>query len=76
MLVTLRNTINHFSKQKDSKNMELNKLSHAYKGYVISYNVETLNPDLQLKDTESAIRNKGQYIKYVGGRARGFLWGS
>ena len=29
--------------------MELNKLSHAYKGYVSSYNVETLNPDLQLK---------------------------
>lgn len=23
-----------------------------------SYNVETLNPDLQLKDTESAVRNK------------------
>ena len=37
------------------------KRSHAYKGYVSSYNVETLNsfnPELQLQDTKSAIRNK------------------
>ena len=33
----------------------------VFKGYVSSYNVEILsyfNPELQLKDTESAIRNK------------------
>ena len=33
---------------------------HAFKGYPTAYNVEVLNsfrPELQLKDTESAIRN-------------------
>ena len=33
---------------------------HAFKGYPTSYNVEVLNsfhPEVQLKDTESAIRN-------------------
>ena len=37
------------------------KSSHAYKGYASIYNVEFLNsfnPELQLKDTESAVRNK------------------
>ena len=35
--------------------------SHVYKGYTSPYNVDILNsfnPKLQLKDTESAIRNK------------------
>ena len=43
------------------KNAKLTKGFHAFKGYVSSYNVEILNyfnPDLQLKDTESAIKNK------------------
>ena len=36
------------------------KPPHAYKGYPSSYNVNILNsfnPELQLEDTESAIRN-------------------
>ena len=35
--------------------------SHAYKGYASIYSVKTLNsfnPELQLKNTESAIKNK------------------
>ena len=35
------------------------KRSHAYKGYIGSYNVEifnSFNPELQLKDTQSAFR--------------------
>ena len=37
--------------------------SHAYKGYTITYRVKilnSLNPELQLKDTEYAIRNRLQ----------------
>ena len=37
------------------------KRSHAYKGYASSYNVQILNyfnPELQLKDTETTIKNK------------------
>ena len=37
------------------------KEKNAFKGYASSYNVEILNsfyPKLQLKDTESAIKNK------------------
>ena len=37
------------------------KRSHAYKGYASTYTVEILNsfnPELQFKDTKSAIRNK------------------
>ena len=37
------------------------KRSHAYKGYACIYSVKilnSLNPELQLKDTESAIKNK------------------
>ena len=37
------------------------KRSHAFKGYIDSYNVEILNsfnPELQLNYTESAVRNK------------------
>ena len=40
---------------------KITKRYHAFKGYVISYNVKILNcfnPELQLKDNESAIRNK------------------
>ena len=42
-------------------NAKITERSHAYKGYVSSYNVDILNPfnpRLQPKDTESAIRNK------------------
>ena len=43
------------------KNAKITKRAHAFKGYASSYNVEILNsfyPKLQLKDTESAIKNK------------------
>ena len=41
------------------KNAKLTKRSHAYKGHASSYNIDNLNsfnPELQLTDTESAIR--------------------
>lgn len=37
------------------------KRSHAYKGCASTYNVKllnSLNPELQLKDTESIMKNK------------------
>ena len=43
------------------KNVKIIKQAHALKGYASSDNVEILNsfnPELQLKDTESAIKNK------------------
>ena len=43
------------------KNVKMTKWCHAYKGYASTYIVEILNsfiPDLQLKDTESALKNK------------------
>ena len=45
----------------DGKNAETTKRSHAYKGSASSFNVDILNsfnPELRLKDTKSAIRNK------------------
>ena len=45
---------------KENK-VKITKRSHAFKRYESSYNVEILNflnPGLQLKDTESAIKNK------------------
>ena len=45
----------------NEKNVKITKRVHAFKGFVSSYNVEILNsfnPELQLKDTESAIKNK------------------
>ena len=45
----------------NENNAKLTKRSHAYKGYASSYNGDILNsfnPELQLEDTESAIRNK------------------
>ena len=41
--------------------MKITKQAYAFKGYLSSYNVEILhyfNLELQLKDTESAIKNK------------------
>ena len=46
---------------KKKKNEEITKWPHAFKGYTSSYNVEVLNsynPVQQLKDNESAIKNK------------------
>ena len=45
----------------NKNNVKITKRSHAFKGYASSYNVKILNsfnPELQLKDTESAIENK------------------
>ena len=45
----------------DEKYAKITKESHAYKGYPSSYNTDIFNyfiPELQLKDTESTIRNK------------------
>ena len=54
-------------KQKSEKflNAKITKRSHAFKGYVGSYNVEilnTFNPELQIKDTKSAIKNEIIYL--------------
>ena len=43
------------------KNAKIIKRANAFKGYASSYNVEILNSfnlELQLKDTESSIKNK------------------
>ena len=45
----------------DGKNAKIIKWSHTYKEYPSIYGVEisnSFNPELQLKDTEYAIRNK------------------
>ena len=51
------------------------KRSHAYKGYASTYYVETLNsynPEIQFKDTESAVRSK---LKDLLTELKGFkLW--
>ena len=56
------------------KNLEITKWVHAFKGYASSYNVELLNlfnPDLQLKDTESSIKNN---LKRLLSKLRGFTF--
>ena len=43
------------------KNVKITKRKHAFKGYATTSSVEILNsfnPELQLKDTESAIISK------------------
>ena len=48
----------------NEKKVKITKWTHGFKGYVSSYNVETLNsfnPKLQLKDSESAIKRKKNY---------------
>ena len=53
-------------KKKNFSDAKITKRSHAYKGYIGSCNVEILNsfnPELQLKDTEFAFRNKLYYKK-------------
>ena len=47
------------------KNAKITKRSHAYKGYPSTHSVKifnSFNPELQLKDTEYAIRNKLKYL--------------
>ena len=43
----------------NEKNVRITKRAHTFKGFASSYNVEILNSfysELQLKDTESAIK--------------------
>ena len=50
----------------NEKNIKITKREHAFKVYASTYNVEILNffdPELELKDTESAI--KSQLIKLL-----------
>ena len=45
----------------NDKNMKITKQEHAFKVCASTYNVEILNsfnPELQLKDTESTIKSK------------------
>ena len=45
----------------NKKDVKITKQSHNFKGYVSSYNFEILNsfnPELQIKDIESAIKKK------------------
>ena len=49
------------SKYFDEKNVKITKRAHAFKGFASSYNIENLNsfnPELQLKDNESAIESE------------------
>ena len=58
-------TLTFFNEKQTLKNAKNAKRFHAYKGYASTYNVETLNsfdPELQLKDTESTITNKLKYF--------------
>ena len=45
----------------NQKNFKISKREHAFKGFACTYNVEILNSfnsELQLQDTESAIKSK------------------
>ena len=45
----------------NEKTVKIKKQSHSFKGYASSYNVGVLNsfnPELQIKGTESATKNK------------------
>ena len=53
--------MNFLDEKKTIKNAKTTNLSNAYKGSASTCNVEILNsfiPELQLKNTESAIKNK------------------
>ena len=48
-------------KQRLLKKEKIKKQSHAYEGYASTYNVEisnSVNPELQLQDAKSTIRDK------------------
>ena len=50
-----------FDEKRTIKNVKITKQSYAYKCYARAYNVAILNffnPELQLKNTESTIKNK------------------
>ena len=61
-----------FDKKMAVKNLKIKKRSHAYKGYVSTDNVDILNAfnaELQLKNTEPAIKTK---LKDSLSKLRGF----
>ena len=54
-----------FDGTKATKNAKIAKRTYAFKNYAYSYNVVILNffnPQLQFKNTESAIKNKLQNL--------------
>ena len=61
--IVKRLNLNRFLMKQRVKKAKRWKPSHAYKLYANTYNVETLNlfnPEIQFKDTESAIENKSK----------------
>ena len=67
-----QNLRKNLTKKEIKKNANITKECRACKGYANPYNVEiwnSFNPELQLKNTESAIKNK--LIKYLLFRLRG-----
>ena len=58
---SLYSDLKKIEKFLNEKNVKITKWTHAFKGYASSYNVEisnSFNPVIQLKDTESAIKNQ------------------
>ena len=54
-----------FDEKHNTKNSKITKQSHAYKGYKSTCNIDLLNsfnPELQLKDSESAIKKIRKYL--------------
>ena len=61
VLIVLYIVIQKTEKFLIEKNVKITKQEHAFKAYVSTYNFEILNyfmSELQLKDTESAIKSK------------------
>ena len=60
---------NKSKKFLNEKNLNITKQANAFKGYASSYNVEILNsfnPELQRKDTESTIKKKtNNFIDWI-----------
>ena len=56
----------------NKKNIKIRKREHTFKGYASTYNdeiIKSFNPELQIKDTESAIKSK---LKELLSQLRGF----
>ena len=49
-----------YYEKKTIENVKVTKLSHAYKGYASTFNVDNLNsfnPEIQLENSEFTIKN-------------------
>ena len=60
-LLVIPQNVKTFLTKKHYENVKITKLSCAYKGYASTSNADILNcfnPELELKNTESAIKNK------------------